>query len=67
MPINTAKGYAISDVKNYKNFEVKEYPLKTEEEYDVTIEVECCGEYPWQVPLVCLRGMLIPQQRRLRQ
>lgn len=45
MPINTAKGYVIKDTKDYLNFTVQEYPLKTEEPFDVTIEVECCGEF----------------------
>lgn len=43
MPITHAKGYAIHDTKKYTDFKVTEYPLKTEEPYDVTIKVECCG------------------------
>lgn len=43
MPINTARGYAIHDTKNYKDFKVTEYPLKTEESHDVTVAVTHCG------------------------
>jgi len=37
------KGYGISDTKNYTNFTVKEFPLKTAGPDDVTIHIECCG------------------------
>ncbi len=42
-PLQSAKGYAITDTKNYTDFSVKEYKLKTAESHDVDIEIECCG------------------------
>jgi len=38
-----AKGYAIKDPKNWTNFQVVDFELKTPEDDDVDIEIECCG------------------------
>lgn len=43
MTIDSSKGYAIFDQKDYKNFKLHEYKLKREEGDDVTVHVECCG------------------------
>lgn len=43
MTIDSARGYAIHDVKDYHNFQLTDYKLKTEEPEDVTIHIECCG------------------------
>lgn len=40
---NKAKGYAVSDQKNYLDFQVKEYELEPLEDDRVTVAVECCG------------------------
>jgi len=39
----SAKGYGVNDTKNYQNFTVKDFPLKTAGPEDVTIDIECCG------------------------
>jgi len=42
-PATHAKGYGISDTKNYTDFSVAEYKLKTPGPHDVTIAIEFCG------------------------
>ena len=37
------KGYAIHDTKNWTDFKVTEFELKTAEPEDVTLEIDCCG------------------------
>jgi len=37
------KGYGVADTKNYQNFTVKDFKLKTECPHDVTIAIEFCG------------------------
>ncbi len=39
----TSKGYGVADTKNYQNFTVQEYKLKTADAHDVTLDIECCG------------------------
>lgn len=40
---NMARGYAITDPKNYLDFQVKEYELEPLEADRITVAVECCG------------------------
>lgn len=39
----TAEGFMISDQKNWKSFEKKEFKLKQFEDRDIDIAIECCG------------------------
>ena len=39
----TAEGFMISDQKNCKSFEKKEFKLKQFEDRDIDIAIECCG------------------------
>lgn len=40
---DTAEGFMISDQKQWKNFEKKEFKLKPFEDRDIDIAIECCG------------------------
>ncbi|BEI87051.1 hypothetical protein CcaverHIS002_0703970 [Cutaneotrichosporon cavernicola] len=40
---NMARGYAVTDPKNYLDFQVKEYELEPLADDRITVAVECCG------------------------
>lgn len=41
--LTRAKGYGISDTKNWSDFSIKEFQLKPAQDRDVTLKITCCG------------------------